>query len=157
MFASTIKPMLVKVWVELRLQAKRRKLTGIPHTHFGRGCKIDLFTEVEGHVKIEDFCNLCSSLVGRGTYITEHSVMRHTKIGRFCSIADHVMSGMGTYPVHGFVSTHPAFFNPNNAAGFSFCGQARFQDMPTVAGSIFAVEIGNDVWIGSGVRILNGV
>lgn len=148
---------LVKIWVWICIQNKWRKLRATPWSKFGNGSKIDLFTEIEDHVSVGDFCNICSSFIGRGTYITENSVLRHTRIGRFCSIADHVMSGMGTHPVRGFVSSHPAFFNPHNASGFSFCEHPRFEDMPTVEDSNYTVVIGNDVWIGSGVRILNKV
>lgn len=128
-----------------------------PNVGFGRGVKIDLFTGVETHIRVSDFCDISSSSIGRGSYLAEHAMVRHTRVGRFCSIADNVRTGNGSHPTRSFVSTHPAFFSPIRQAGFSFVDTPLFEELPRVPGSPFVVEIGNDVWLGSGVRVLDGV
>lgn len=65
------------------------------------------------------------------------------KVGRFCSIATNV-SIMGAHHFPDWVSTSPVFYNSgyNNLIGEDLSNQAR-QDRN--------IQIGNDVWIGSGV------
>ena len=81
----------------------------------------------------------------------------HTKVGRFCAIADNVRTGVGSHPTNTFVSIHPSFFSTNKQAGFSFVDKNVFDELPKSNGSKYVVEIGNDVWIGSGVKIKDGV
>jgi acetyltransferase-like isoleucine patch superfamily enzyme len=123
----------------------------------GAGTLIDLSTLVEPQVQIGQNCNIASTTIGTGTYVVDGCVLRHTKIGRFCAIADGVRAGTGTHPTHTFVSIHPAFFSTIGQAGFTFSEKNTFDEMPKVPGSNYAVEIGNDVWIGSGVHILQGI
>jgi len=132
-------------------------LAKLPGVELGHRVKLDLFTRIEPFVRVNDFCDISSSAIGRGSYLAERVSLRHTLLGRFCSIADDVRTGNGSHPTRDFVSTHPAFFSPSKQAGFAFVDKPLFDELPRVEGSSFVVEIGNDVWLGSGVRILDGI
>ncbi|MEO1548636.1 MAG: CatB-related O-acetyltransferase [Bacteroidota bacterium] len=57
------------------------------------------------------------------------------------------------------MSTHPAFFSLRKQSGFTFVKEQLFDEFskPTVPGSNYSIQIGNDVWIGARVTILDGV
>jgi acetyltransferase-like isoleucine patch superfamily enzyme len=65
---------------------------------------------------------------------------------------------IGAHPTSGFVSIHPAFYSTRRQAGFTFVsrnlypeyGERRFKDD-------FFFEIGSDVWIGQGARLMQGI
>jgi acetyltransferase-like isoleucine patch superfamily enzyme len=143
--------------INLKLARKHIALRGVPGVCLARGVTVDLFTMVAPYVTVGSHCNIASSSIGQGTYLAEFSTVRHTRVGRFCSIADNVRTGNGSHPTRTFVSTHPAFFSPLKQAGFAFVDKQLFEEMPRAKNSSYVVEIGNDVWIGSGVRVLDGV
>ena len=104
-------------------------------------------------------CYMCN--IGMGTYIGAYSKLFKVKIGKFCSIADHVRTGFGSHPTSIFVSTFPAFYYDTKNLPFSFIEKSssslysvwRYVDDK----ELYVVEIGNDVWIGSHVLIMDGV
>ena len=57
--------------------------------------------------------------------------------------------GLGRHPVH-FVSLHPVFYSKLSQAGVTFSDRNYFEEL-------LPVTIGNDVWIGAGAIILDGV
>lgn len=119
---------------------------------------IDLNTKFEGNSKINNNCVLINCTVGRGTFISSNSIFYHAKIGRFCSIAPNVECVIGNHPSHTFVSTHPAFFSTKKQAGFTFSNEQKFEEfIYTNEEDKFMFEIGNDVWIGQSVKLLNGI
>ena len=89
--------------------------------------------------------------IGNFTYYGENCTFSHVSIGKFCSIASGVKVGLGLHPVNEFISTYPAFFSENNSGcNFSFVHKQLFQEHKYTT-------IGNDVWIGANVVILDGV
>lgn len=96
--------------------------------------------------------------IGEYTYIQKHTNLINTKIGRFCSIADHVRTGFGNHPIDK-ITTFPAFYyNTKPELGFTFySGEPRINIFRKTGGGKFLVEIGNDVWIGAHVLIMDGV
>lgn len=119
---------------------------------------IDLNTKFEGNSKINNNCVLINCIVGRGTFISSNSQFYHAKIGQFCSIAPNVECVIGNHPSHTFVSTHPAFFSTKKQAGFTFSNEQKFEEfIYTGEEDEFMFEIGNDVWIGQSVKLLNGI
>lgn len=101
-------------------------------------------------------CDSCE--IGQFTYIQKESSLLLTKIGRFCSIADHVRTGFGSHPTD-MVSTYPSFYyNTTSELKFTlFRGEPKVETLRKTLGGRFVVEIGNDVWIGSHVLIMDGV
>jgi acetyltransferase-like isoleucine patch superfamily enzyme len=61
-----------------------------------------------------------------------------------------VKIGLGKHPSKKFVSTYPAFYNPDSKVGPIQTDKLKFQEFSPV-------KIGNDVWIGDRVLILDGV
>ena len=123
----------------------------------GHATLIGSNTFFEGMNVVMDDCTVTGSFIGRGTYIAAGSVIRKSRIGRFCSIGSQVRSSLGRHPTTGFVSTHPAFFSQKMQAGFTFVDNTLFEEHVYIGDSGFTVHIGNDVWIGDNVMIADGV
>lgn len=123
-----------------------------------KGVKVNLKTFVEDNVKIYHDTKILGSSVGRGTYIGWNSVLNNVRIGRFCSIAPFVEVVYGRHAVNEFVSSHPAFYSTVGQAGFSFVNETKFDEVSFAdKDKVYRVNIGNDVWIGYGAKIMEGV
>lgn len=116
--------------------------------------KLNKGTVLEGYNKLFDKADVRDSFVGLGTYVGINSFLPKSKIGRFCTIGPSVSLIRGKHPAHNFVSIHPAFYSIRKQAGFTFVKKNKFDEFNNEK---YAVEIGNDVWIGANVLILDGV
>lgn len=118
--------------------------------------KISLFshfntkTSFEGYNVIHKGTYISGSSIGKGTYIGINSRLNNCTIGRFCSIAADVSVIIGTHPMH-FISTSPSFFSLLKQNGLLYTNRQMFDEV------LPRTIIGNDVWIGEGVRIMGGV
>ncbi|WP_421906114.1 CatB-related O-acetyltransferase [Mameliella sp.] len=75
--------------------------------------------------------------------------MQNARIGKFCSIAAGSKVGLGIHPVD-HVSTHPSLYSADASGSFGFVQETKIiEHLP--------VEIGNDVWLGTGVSVMDGV
>lgn len=101
-------------------------------------------------VTIYGGCELLSSSFGRMTYIGSGTRIAFTKVGRYCSISQDVVIGPGKHPTSEFFSTHPAFFSTRGQASKTFVSKNLFKEHKMTS-------IGNDVLIGIGAIILDGV
>jgi len=136
----------------LRIILKRRNV------YISKGVVFTHRTEFEDHVKIYPNTLLKDSEIGLGTYIGWNSIFNNCIIGRFCSIAPFAQIIYGTHPSSIFISTHPAFFSKNKQAGFSFTDVNLFDEHKyAIPEKKISVMIGNDVWIGFGTSIMEGV
>ncbi len=88
--------------------------------------------------------------IGDFSYIGAHTRITNATIGKFCSIAPDCRIGLGMHPSKGFVSTHPAFYSTAKQAGVSFVRENLFKEHAHI-------HIGNDVWIGQGSIIKDGI
>lgn len=112
----------------------------------------------EGNNYVGNFSHVHCCNVGKMTYIGSKCSLLFAEIGRFCSIAADVKVVAGEHPTHSWVSTHPAFYSPKCATGLSFVTENKFCEYKyTDKENNKLVQIGNDVWIGCDVKILNGV
>ena len=91
-----------------------------------------------------------SGQLGRYSYIGEECRI-NAQIGKFCSIANRVVTVSGTHPTRTWVSTHPAFYSAAKQCGTSFAAQELFTEETQPA------VIGNDVWIGAGAMLIGSV
>lgn len=107
-------------------------------------------SKFEGLNRIALTTKIKNSEVGLGTYISSNSFFQNTKIGKFCSIGQRVITIIATHPTN-FASMHPAFYSLDYQAGFTFVNRKKYDDLS------LNIEIGNDVWIGSDVKILGGI
>lgn len=110
---------------------------------------------LEGGNSIGENAFLEHTYMGYGSYVGDHVDITGCKIGRFCCIAPDVKRIKGTHPVH-FVSMHPAFFSPNHPCKVSFVKEQKFNDY-RFADDKFNIVIGNDVWIGTGAVLIDGI
>lgn len=101
-------------------------------------------------VTINDYSSVTESVIGDYTYISIGSSFFNTEIGKFCSIASGVKCGLGMHPSRKFVSTFPAFFSIRGQSLLCFAEKNFYKELDRI-------KIGNDVWIGANVTILDGV
>lgn len=107
-------------------------------------------SELADFVNIHNDCKMNGSSVGSYSYIAKSSEISYTDIGKFCSIGAEVWIGVGKHPPN-FISTSPVFYSTlNKQLGFSFSDKQLFEEFSRCT-------IGNDVWIGSRVMILDGI
>lgn len=109
----------------------------------------------EGKNSVGEYTLISNSKVGYGTYIGDGSVLTGCRIGKFCSIAPDVKRIAGTHPIS-YVSTHPAFYSPDHPCKLSFVKIQKYNEY-VFADEKYNIVIGNDVWIGTGARIVDGV
>lgn len=126
--------------------------------------KISLKAKLYGNNQFEGDNFICSrtvienSILGRASYIGDNSIFRNCKIGRYCCISNHVHMITGQHPTHTFVSSHPAFYTRIHPCGVSHVKEDKFEEYKyTNKEKKFQLEIGNDVWIGAGAKILEGI
>lgn len=100
--------------------------------------------------RLYDNVSLNESILGNFTYIAENTKISRTSVGKFCSIGPDCKIGLGKHPVKDFVSTHPIFFSTLKQTQITFVDKNYFKEFENI-------EIGNDVWIGANVIILDGV
>ncbi|MCF7804203.1 MAG: CatB-related O-acetyltransferase [Candidatus Marinimicrobia bacterium] len=125
---------------------------------FYSNVRVNNNSKFEGCNALYNNVSFLNSELGLGSYIANNSIIKKTKIGRFCSIGGNVRTGLGIHPTKKFVSTHPAFYSLKKQAGFTFVKKQLFEEHRYVdEEKKYYVEIGNDVWIGNNVLILDGV
>lgn len=102
---------------------------------------------IENH--IFPFAKLINSHLGNFTYVGGNTHIRNAEIGHFTSIASDCRIGLGIHPIN-FVSTHPCFYAPKHE--WSIYPEEKIEVV-----EYKKIEIGHDVWIGTGVIIVDGV
>lgn len=85
---------------------------------------------------------------GAFSYVSPHAVLHRTRLGRYCSIGDHVQV-LSRHPLEG-LTTHPFPYQ-------SLFPEPFQAEPPLAYDNLAETAIGNDVWIGSGVRLKTGV
>lgn len=87
--------------------------------------------------------------LGDYSYISYNSNINNCNIGRFCSIGPNFCCGLGTHPTNG-ISTSPMFYSAAKQNGVSLCKENKVLEFEYST-------IGNDVFIGANVTVLDGV
>lgn len=95
-------------------------------------------------------CVFNNVILGSYTYVGRNSLLQNVKVGKFCSIANDVMIGLGTHPLDLF-STSPLFYRKHNTF------KIKLVQENLVFKEYTETVIENDVWIGARVTILDGV
>ena len=144
-------------WMKQLLKRWFLRLKWHGKLQFEQGCDIALQAQFEGMNKIYSHSSF-GGILGYGSYIGHHSSLT-AKIGRFCSISNHVICNAGIHPFQApFATTSPCFFSLRKQNGATFATQQMLNEIKTTnnEGS-FDCEIGNDVWICEGVFINGGI
>jgi len=111
----------------------------------------------EGHNVIAADCYLSNCHFGRMSYTSMNVHMSATKIGRYCSIGPDVKVVVGIHPTRKKVALHPALYSTREFVGIRIAQKNTFEEFAYADDQReWYVEIGNDVWIGAGARIING-
>jgi Acetyltransferase (isoleucine patch superfamily) len=93
---------------------------------------------------------LYRAAIGDFTYVSENTEIKEAVVGRYCSIGPDVrVGGLGRHPTH-WLSTHPAFYSLRGQTSRSYASQALYAENARTT-------VGNDVWIGMRVLIMDGV
>jgi virginiamycin A acetyltransferase len=111
---------------------------------------IVLHSELEPNVRIDSDALVIESSIGSFSYVCGKTLVTKTSIGRFCSIGPRCLFGWGIHPSKDFVSTHPIFYSTKKQAGITFADQDYIEERKPIT-------VGNDVWIGANVIVLDGV
>jgi len=109
-----------------------------------------LDSELEPNVCLDSQVLVIESSLGSFSYVCGKTLITKTSLGKFCSIGPNCMFGWGIHPSRNFVSTHPIFYSTKKQAGITFADQDYIEERKLIT-------VGNDVWIGANVIVLDGV
>lgn len=138
------------------LSAKKRYLTLSKKCIFGKNTEINRDSEFEGCNLLADYAKLTSSYIGYASYLGEKTYLQKCQIGKYTSIGPCVCNIVGKHPTK-FVSTHPSFFSVCRQVGFTYVDKQKYNEFAEEKYDGHSTKIGNDVWIGARVTILDGV
>lgn len=114
------------------------------------GCSINYKTQINKNSRLLENSILNNVFLDSYSYVGRNSLIQNTSIGKFCSIANDVMIGLGSHPTD-FFSTSPLFYRKRNTFGINLVDKDL--DFKEYVETI----IENDVWIGARVTVLDGV
>lgn len=97
---------------------------------------------------IEAGSHIVNSSFGKYSFCGYNCQIINCSIGAFCSLADDIKIGGARHPIE-WVSTSPVFYFGNDSIKHKYTNFKRTPDKHTT--------IGNDVWIGGGAIIIQGV
>lgn len=106
-------------------------------------------SKIDKTASIASGCTIVNSSMGKYSYCSYDCEILDCKIGNFCSLANHVFIGGAQHPMD-WVSTSPVFENVKHSGP-----KKRFSQFTLPSAKI--TLIGNDVWIGHGAIIKQGV
>ena len=113
-------------------------------------CSLDKNTYLAPKSRVLSHCICNNVFLDSYSYVGRNSLLQNVTIGKFCSIANNVMIGLGTHPIDNF-STSPLFYKKKNTFKISIVNDDEtFKEYEPIV-------IGNDVWIGAGAIIMDGV
>lgn len=107
-----------------------------------------LNSRVDKTARIYSGTEFYNSSISRYSYVGYDSEVHNCDIGAFCSIANNFVVGGANHP-YNWVSTSPCFYKSKGGSGFNI---GDFE-----VDKIRQTTIGNDVWIGSRVLIMQGL
>lgn len=113
---------------------------------------ISFSSKLLGDNLIERGVRVKKSNIGRFTYVAHSTLIDRVKIGGFSSIGPNCLIGLSSHPISEYRSSHPVFYSNQKfwVGKISVNPRSTFNDR-------ISVEIGNDVWIGASVLVLDGV
>jgi acetyltransferase-like isoleucine patch superfamily enzyme len=111
--------------------------------------KIDNRSIIKHKAKVYSFVQVTNSTIGDYSYVGRDSRIIYADVGKFCSIANGTIIGMGTHTLDN-ISTSPIFTEKKNGTKHSWVKTSAVNPYKRVI-------IGNDVWIGLRVMVMGGV
>jgi acetyltransferase-like isoleucine patch superfamily enzyme len=101
------------------------------------------------YVKIGWDSYVYNSFIDSFSYTSIRISISNSTIGKYCSIGQDTLIAGGIHPTN-FISTNPVFFQKHNPQRYTFTESSNFVNFKKTV-------IGNDVWIGAGCIIHDGV
>jgi acetyltransferase-like isoleucine patch superfamily enzyme len=133
------------IWYKHYLKIKKK------FPRFQLGYQAFFIDSIAGkHCLIAEGVCVSDSILGDFSYISNQSIIGNCTVGKFTCIGPNVKIGLGKHPTSKFISSHPAFFSLRKQIGITFIEKQLFNEYETTA-------IGNDVWIGAGAIIMDGI
>lgn len=105
-------------------------------------------SQIDKTSKVESGSQIINSQIDKYSFCGYDCQIVNCSIGKFCSIADNVKIGGARHPIE-WACTSPAFYYGRDSIKKKFSTFKRDIDKTTV--------IGNDVWIGANVIVIQGV
>lgn len=124
-------------------------------TIIGKGSIVTKSCRLEGANRVDMGSFLANTTLGYGTYLGNNCIVDRCKIGRYSSVGPRFRIVQGFHPTDIFVSTHPAFYSIRKQCGITYVESDKYQELRLLDGW-YAVEIGNDVWIGADAIVMAG-
>lgn len=143
--------------IKLIIQSFKNKIKYRKEIKCGRGVKLYGPCSFEGKNYIDSHVRLKNVTMGLASYVGRNTMFTNVRIGRYCSIGPNVTVIVGKHPTNDFVSTHPLFYSLTPPAGESYVSKQKFCEKALIGEDNVHCIIGNDVWIGDGVSILEGI
>lgn len=128
----------------------------LKYTFKYKNLKIEYMADVTSstfgeNVSIYKYSRIRDSHINDFSYVARDSQVYNTEIGKYSCIGPNLKTGMGDHPSSIFVSVHPVFYSTiGQSSGVSFVNRNKFKEYKRTS-------IGNDVWIGGNVTIMQGV
>ncbi|MDD6094436.1 MAG: DapH/DapD/GlmU-related protein [Clostridia bacterium] len=139
-------------------QNRLRRFFGDRVIFGGNNITVDENCRFEGKNFIGRDTVAVSSSLGYGSYISYGSDIQHTKIGRYTCVGPHVRVAIGQHPTRKLVSVSPYFYSVNPPFGETYAKEQTFEErLYADKEKEFSVVLGNDVWIGAGAILLEGI
>lgn len=111
--------------------------------------QIDHLSKVNKKAKVYGLTKIFDSSIDKYSYVGRKSRIVCADIGKYCSISDDVVVGMGIHPLK-TISTSSLFISKKNGTGYSWTDKTSMNEYKRIS-------IGHDVWIGSKVIVMGGV
>lgn len=144
---SVIKKFILKIFVRLKWRGKAK---------LAWSANVSRKSEFEGMNAIMQGSSFVGSM-GLGSYIADESIILG-KIGRFSSIGPYTKTIIGTHPyTYPYVTTSPYFFSSLSQNGERLYEDSIIDEYRYADEEQHFIVIGNDVWIGARVTLINGV
>ena len=107
------------------------------------------YSSVSRKSKVWGRSRLFHSTIDDYTYVGRDTWVVHAHLGKFCSVANECVIGMGTHSLN-FLSTSSLFTSRHNGTGQVWTKKNSFEEYKEIF-------IGNDVWIGYRAMVMGGV
>lgn len=121
---------------------------------YGSYCGVDV--EYGGKNYLGEYASITNSEIGFGSYLSDRAKLDNVKIGKYSAIGPDVALVRGKHPSHDFVSIHPAFYSARGIVQPQYTQEQLFNEYSYTEDGRAAI-IGNDVWIGAGAKIMEGI
>ena len=158
--SSLKKIVLSNGWLTyLAMLIRRRQLRRKFNVRCHKSSFIGYSVICEGDNGFASHSAVTSSYLGLASYVASNSDIRKAKIGRFTSIGQNVKCIFGKHPSNTFVSTHPSFFSLKPPVNLRLTERQLFEEFAAPLGDSgkYSIIIGNDVWIGANVSLMDGI